>query len=161
MQRGPHGGTLYHANSSMSELAIQEELAGMYAHPFDAASHQYTGNGVPALSKPSLAAALGLMERKATSMPSMGSSGLETITESDDEGPGYGAAASIWTRPVQKAHSWSGVVVPVGLPARVRPLHHCSIFSALQLQPCSIFEIAACKPLYFHCKSVRACQVSD
>ncbi|KAK9827455.1 hypothetical protein WJX74_003381 [Apatococcus lobatus] len=120
--RGPQGGTLYHANSSMSEAAIQEELAAMYASPFDAAaSHQHSVQGMPGLDRPSLIASLALMERRAASMPSMGSSGLETITESDEEGHGYGSP--IWTRPVHKANSWSGIVVPVGAPAKVAPRH--------------------------------------
>ena len=102
----------------MSEAAIQEELAAMYASPFDAAaSNQHSAQGVPGLDRPSLIASLALMERRAASMPSMGSSGLETITESDEEGPGYGPP--IWTRPVHKANSWSGIVVPVGAPAKV------------------------------------------
>ncbi len=103
----------------MSEAAIQEELAAMYASPFQAvASNQYSAQATQGLKRPSIAASLALMERRAASMPSLGSLGLETITESDDEGQGYGSP--VWTRPIHKANSWSGVVVPVGVPARVR-----------------------------------------
>ncbi|KAK9863460.1 hypothetical protein WJX84_001463 [Apatococcus fuscideae] len=34
---------------------------------------------------------------------------------------GYGSP--VWTRPIHKANSWSGVVVPVGVPARAAPRH--------------------------------------
>ena len=103
LQRGPQGGILYHANSSMSEAAIQEA----------AASSQDSAQGMPGLDRPSLTFSLACMERCAASMHFMGSASLGTIAESIEEGLGY--RSPIWIRPVHKANSWRGLVVPADM----------------------------------------------